>query len=250
MTMTNRLHRFYKTDLAFIHDAGFADLAVKSASGIVGLLRRSGIRDGLVVELGCGSGLSARALTQAGYRVLGVDISQAMIAIAKKRAPNADFRVESLHAFEIPPCNAVLALGEGLNYAFDGRNDLRRLGKLFRRVYDALAPGGLFTFDVAEPGQGSLGKPLKTFTEGKDWAVLVEKSEDVRSGVLSRRIVTFRRVGDAYRRDEEVHKQRLFRSADIVKELRNVGFGVRAVRSYGKYRLLPARAGFVARKPR
>ncbi len=51
---------------------------------------------GLIVDLGCGGGLSARAFSPEGYRVLGVDISPAAIAIARQRVPDAEFRVESL----------------------------------------------------------------------------------------------------------------------------------------------------------
>ena len=55
------------------------------------LLRRHGVPNGLVVDLGCGSGRFAAALGEAGYQVLGVDLSPAMIRLAKKRAPGARF---------------------------------------------------------------------------------------------------------------------------------------------------------------
>ena len=87
------MDQWYKKDLAFIHDVGFSAYALKSASGILQMLERSQIRDGLVVDLGCGSGLWAEKLVQAGYQVLGIDISEAMIDIARSRVPEAEFRV-------------------------------------------------------------------------------------------------------------------------------------------------------------
>jgi predicted TPR repeat methyltransferase len=45
----------------------------------------------LIVELGCGSGLTAEVLHQAGYQVLGIDISEAMIAIAQTRFQPLNF---------------------------------------------------------------------------------------------------------------------------------------------------------------
>jgi methylase of polypeptide subunit release factors len=48
---------WYKEDLAFIHDVGFSDYALKSAPGLLDILAQNQIRDGLVVDLGCGSGL-------------------------------------------------------------------------------------------------------------------------------------------------------------------------------------------------
>ena len=69
----------YKADLAYIHDVGFGDFARNSAPALLEMLRSNGVSKGLVVDLGCGSGLWARELSDAGYGVLGVDISPAMI---------------------------------------------------------------------------------------------------------------------------------------------------------------------------
>ena len=237
-------HGWYREDLAYIHDVGFGDFALGSAPGILEILRRNGIREGLVVDLGCGSGLWAQELAQVHYEVLGIDISEAMINIARRRVPEAEFRVASLFEADIPPCNAVTAISEVLNYLFDPENELIRL---FRRVYDALAPGGIFVFDVAEPGQIPQGTAIRGFTGGVDWVVLVEKVEN--RGTLTRRISTFRKEGEHYRRSDEVHHQRLYRAPDLAGELRRAGFRVRMIRGYGGYRLPRAHAAFVARKP-
>ena len=85
----------YKDDLAYIHDVGFGDFAKNAAPELLAILRQRGLTDGLVVDLGCGSGLWAEELCQAGYDVLGVDISPAMIEIARRRAPRARFEVGS-----------------------------------------------------------------------------------------------------------------------------------------------------------
>lgn len=194
------MNEYYKEDLAFIHDAGFSEWAIKSAPGILEVLKQNGVREGLVVDLGCGSGLWARELAKANYGVLGIDISEAMIAIARKRVPDAEFRVASLFTADIPACNAVTSISECLNYTFVSRTE--RLARLFRRIYKALTPGGVFVFDIAGPGQVKGG--TKGFTEGDGWLVLVEKHEDEESAVLTRRITSFRKVGG---RSDEVHRQ-------------------------------------------
>jgi 2-polyprenyl-3-methyl-5-hydroxy-6-metoxy-1,4-benzoquinol methylase len=79
----------YNEDLAYIHDVGYGGFAEGAAPGVLRILREAGIGDGLVVDLGCGSGIWARHLTDAGYEVVGVDISPAMIRLARKRAPTA-----------------------------------------------------------------------------------------------------------------------------------------------------------------
>jgi SAM-dependent methyltransferase len=240
---------WYREDLAYIHDVGHGDFALGAAPGILGILEKNAIREGLVVDLGCGSGLWARGLAQAGYRVLGIDISEAMIEIARRRVPEAEFRVGSLFEAEIPPCVAVTALSEVLNYLFDPENEREGLARLFGRVHDALAPGGVFVFDVLGPGQVPPDSTIRGFRVGEDWAVLSEREEDADWGTLVRRIVSFRKVGEHYRRDDEVHRVRLYEPAEIPDQLRRAGFEVRTMRAYGPYDLPRSHAAFVARKP-
>src|ERR687894_924721 len=201
---------WYGEDLAYIHDAGHAGFALETAPGILEILAQSGIHDGLVVDLGCGSGLWARKLVDAGYRVLGIDISEAMIELSRNRVQEAEFRVVSLFEAEIPRCQAVTAVSEVLNYLFDAENEDRGPGRLFRRVHDALVPGGVFVFDVLGPGQVPPGTRARGFRVGDDWAVLAEREEDAERGTMERRIVSFRKAGVCYRRDEEGHRVRLY----------------------------------------
>lgn len=240
---------WYGNDLAHIHDVGFGDYALGSAPGILEILDRSVAPGGLVVDLGCGSGLWARKLVEAHYRVLGIDISGSMIEIARRRVPEAEFRVGSLFDADIPRCGAVTSVGEVLNYLFDPESDAGGIPRLFRRVYDALAPGGVFVFDIAEPGQVARGAKARGFTEGDGWVVLIEGEEDAEQETLTRRISTFRKLRKHYRRDDEVHNLRLYESSEIAGELRQTGFQVRMMRSYGHYRLPKAHAAFVAYRP-
>lgn len=243
------MKQWYKEDLAYIHDVGHSDYAVKSAHGILKILAQNNLREGLVVDLGCGSGLSALEFTKAGYRVLGVDISESLIAIARHRVPDGEFRVESLFKTDIPPCNAVTSIGECLNYLFDTDNDRENLIQFFHRIYHALNSGGVFIFDIAEPGQIVAGNTTKGFTEGKDWIVLVQKEENQENETLIRRIITLRKVGETYRRDDEIHNLQLYKATDVAEALHNVGFQVEIIRSYGEYNLPKAHAGFIASKP-
>lgn len=237
----------YGTDLAFVHDQGWADFARRSTPGLLRALRQNRIRDGKVIDLGCGSGLWARGLADSGYQVVGVDISPAMIELARQRVPEAEFHVASCFDFRVPACQAVTALGEVFNYLFDPRNSLAFLRHICRSVYDSLAPGGVLIFDVAEPGRAK-GR-TQAFKEGDGWACMVELQHDVPKQQLLRRIVTFRKVGDAYRRHEEAHRQQLYPGTSVAKMLRDMDFRVRTVRSYGEYQFPENLVGFIARKP-
>jgi SAM-dependent methyltransferase len=237
----------YAEDLAYIHDVAFGEFAIEAAPGLLGILRRNGVAGGLVVDLGCGSGIWARELICAGYDVLGVDISPSMIALARKKAPRATFLTASLLSVEVPPCSAVTSIGECLNYCFDPSNSKRQLVRLFRRVYKALRPGGVFVFDIAEPGQVA-GAAQRKFADGEDWAVLLEAAEERKGRILTRRITAFRSLGDLYRRSEEIHRLRLWESTELLAALRRIGFLARPLRCYGSRRIPFAHIGILARK--
>uniref|UniRef100_B8HTM1 Uncharacterized protein n=1 Tax=Cyanothece sp. (strain PCC 7425 / ATCC 29141) TaxID=395961 RepID=B8HTM1_CYAP4 len=48
------MKEWYREDLAYIHDVGHSDYALKSAPAILDILIQNNIREGLVVDLGCG----------------------------------------------------------------------------------------------------------------------------------------------------------------------------------------------------
>ena len=239
----------YREDLAYIHDAGYGATARAAAAVLLEALRRRGPASGLVIDLGCGSGTLSERVAAAGYDVLGIDLSAGLLALARQRVPGGRFRRGSLWTAELPPCVAVAAVGEAINYLFDGDGARRGPRKLFRRVYDALAPGGPFVLDLAGPGRvGGAGRSLH-WAAGEDWAVLVRAAEDRRRRLLTREITSFRKVGVAYRRDHEVHRQRLYPPAEAAALLRGAGFRVRLLRGYGKLRFARGLAGFLARRP-
>jgi SAM-dependent methyltransferase len=240
----------YQDDLAYIHDAGYGGHARAAAAWLLETFRAGGLTSGLVVDLGCGSGIWAEALSRAGYDVLGYDLSAAMIAIARRRVPTGRFVAQSFLSADFPPCIAVTAMGEIFNYLFDRRNSSRELGKLFGRVYKALEPGGLFVFDGAEPGRAGKTGETRVFSEGQDWAVAAVAREDRARKLLTRRITSFRRLGKLYRRNHEVHVLRLFDRRQVLAQLRSCGLRAGTLRGYGQTRFPQGYVAFAARKPR
>ncbi len=243
--MTSRPH--YEDDLAYIHNTGYRGYIEGCAPGVLELLGNAGIREGLVVDVGCGGGYWAKRLVDAGYRALGLDISAAMIETARRVAPAAEFHVGSLWSYRFPPCRAVTALGEVFCYLADRSASRTRLKSLFQKIFRALGPDGMLIFDVSEVGLGK-NQP-RTFAEGDDWACLVDFEYDEAREQLTRHITAFRQHGGFYRRCREQHVVQLYRSRDVARLLREVGFRVRIVRQIGSQPMLPNRAGFIARKP-
>jgi SAM-dependent methyltransferase len=232
----------YDEDLAYIHDQGYSRIAAAAATSVLELLSPQAS----IVELGCGSGVTAARLTDAGHAVVGIDQSAALIALARRRAPRADLRVGSFVSEPIPDCDAVLAIGEVFNYLFDEGHTRAALPSLFARIRTALRPAGVLVFDLAAPGLVPGGR-ARTWTTGPDWAVLVENHEE--SDLLTRHITSFRERGAGYRRSEEVHRQRLHRPTEILMLLRAAGLRARTRRGYGEVSLGRGRHVYVARNP-
>jgi SAM-dependent methyltransferase len=239
----------YREDLAYIHDAGYGAVARAGAAVLLEALRGRGPGSGLVIDLGCGSGILSERVAAAGYDVLGIDLSADLLALARKRVPGGRFVQGSLWAAELPPCVAVAAVGEVVNYLSDGDGAGQGPRKLFRRVHAALALRGPFLMDLAGPGRVPGAGRSRHWAEGVDWAVLVSAEEDRKLRLLTRQITSFRKVGEGYRRDHEVHRQRLYPSAAAAALLRAAGFRVRVLRGYGEFRFPRGVAGFLARRP-
>jgi len=226
----------YGTDLAHVHDVAFGGWARDAAPFVLARLREAGIEDGLVVDLGCGSGIWAAELLGAGYDVLGVDASPEMLALAAERAPAAELVRGSLHEAELPPCAAITAIGECVNYG--GPPSLE---SLFRRAWTALEPGGLLVFDAAGPGREPEGRRRARY-EGGDWTMRVEFAEDRAARTLTRRIALVR---DG-RTSEELHALWLYDSGEVVEWLEASGFHAVVHPSYGAAGGMPGVHVYVA----
>lgn len=241
------MENWYREDLAYIHDLGFNNYIRQLIPSAIAILQQNQITKGLIVDLGCGSGLSTQKLVESGYSVLGVDISFDMLEIAKKRVPNAQFQQGSLFKVEIPACNAVISLGECLNYLFDTNNTKQALINLFARIYNALIPGGYFIFDILQPQENNTGKTQK-FWQGKDWMILVETQENSQKKTLTRKITTFRQQGSYYRRDDEIHQVQLYQSKELARYLTQINFQVEIINSCKEFPLPATNSIVIARK--
>lgn len=111
-----------------------------------------------VLDLGCGYGWHSKyASEQGAKRVLGIDLSEKMIAEAKRRnpAPNVTYEVCRLEDYDYPKDSYDLVISNlVLHYVAD-------LGAVFAKVYQTLKDGGVFLFNIEHP----------TFTAGinEDW---------------------------------------------------------------------------------
>jgi SAM-dependent methyltransferase len=233
----------YDEDLAFIQGSGFGELAAAAASAVIPELRTRRARR--VIDVGCGAGVSTRALVEAGFETLAIDPSGALLDLARRAAPSARFYRASAYDVVLERCDAILALGEALSYHAPTDDAEARLQRFFHGAGRALGTGGLFVLDLIETGELPLdGRAWKT---GLDWAVLSASKEDAERRRLTRHIETFREVrGTGYRRRCEIHEVRLFDRDDVCAWLAQAGFVVETRSSYGSFALPRRRVAFYA----
>lgn len=231
---------FYANDLAYIHDRGFLDFARRAAPAVLRALRDRCQPGARVVEIGCGSGGLTRRLAAAGYRVLGIDLSSAMIRLARQKVPAAELRVASWYDFVPPPCAAIVAVGECLNYcAHTPARHWSAVRSFLRRAGKALPPGGVLLFDFLERPPGR--RPFRTVHAcGHDWAVLVNVRED-RTAII-RDIASVRFGAGGCRCSRETHRQVRLSRGQIGRTLRAAGFSIAYRDGYGKTPLGAGRA--------
>jgi len=89
-------------DLASVWGTGIAkpDLGLEELRKFVYLVKKNG--GSKVLDLGCGSGIQSKQLSEAGLSVVGFDLSQRMINQAKKRAPKAKFIAGDMTKMDFP----------------------------------------------------------------------------------------------------------------------------------------------------
>lgn len=236
---------FYGPNLTRVHHDDFGAVARAAAGTLVSALGVRDRQEGPVVDLGCGSGILARELSDRGFSVHGFDVSKEMLRLARKNAPRARFSEGSAHRATLPSCSAVTAIGEVLGYIGPKEKGPPALDATFRRIHQALRPGGIFLFDLAGPGRARGG--YSKFVETERWSMHLEVAET--GPRLTRAITLFTKASRGlYERTHEVHTLMLFRSTEVLDRLRAVGFKARPIKGYSGMPLSDGWSAFIARK--
>lgn len=113
------------------------------------LLKMYGVEDGLVLELGCGTGSMTELLAARGFDMIGVDNSMDMLEIAQEKRMESGldilYLLQDMREFELyGTVRAVVSVCDSMNYITDAED----LVNVFRLVNNYLDPGGLFIFDL------------------------------------------------------------------------------------------------------
>ena len=137
------------TSFASVYDTFMDNVPYEEWGGYIhSLLCRYGVKDGLVLDLGCGTGTMTEILAGYGYDMIGVDNSGDMLELAmeKRLASGHDilYLLQDMREFELyGTVRAVVSVCDSVNYI----TEPEELAEVFRLVNNYLDPGGLFLFD-------------------------------------------------------------------------------------------------------
>ncbi len=176
----------------------------------------------LILELGCGTGNVTGRFAKKGYGMIGIDISEDMLAVAKAKAQQDGldilYLMQDMREFELyGTVNCVLSLFDSLNYITEEEDLLQ----VFRLVNNYLHPGGLFIFDLNTEYKFRHVLGQNTFAETKeDAAYIWENFYDEEEGINEFYMNFFIQGKDSkqYQRKEEWHYEKAY-SIEVIKKL-------------------------------
>ncbi|MDD5969359.1 MAG: class I SAM-dependent DNA methyltransferase [Candidatus Fimousia sp.] len=119
------------------------------AGYVISLLKEKGIEEGLLLDLGCGTGNITQRLAKSGYDMIGVDNSAEMLEIAQEKNIEEESQIlyllQDMREFELyGTVRAVISICDSMNYIIEYED----LTEVFRLVNNYLDPEGYFIFDM------------------------------------------------------------------------------------------------------
>ena len=202
----------------------------KWADYIAGLLQEYGIGNGLVLDLGCGTGKLTRLLQDKGYDMIGVDVSGEMLGFDMEK--NLDGRIlylqQDMRSFELyGTVGAVVSICDAMNYL----TEYDDLVQVLTLVNNYLDPGGVFVFDMNTPYkyQEILGE--QTIAENRDEGSFIwENYFDRETQINEYDLTLFVMESDGrYCKYEETHFQRAYDTETVKQAIREAGLELAAV---------------------
>ena len=174
------------------------------AADFLAALRRAGLLEspragGWLLDLGCGAGRHSLALAALGYRVLGLDWSDALLAEARRQSPAPGNPCWIRADLARPPlaggADVVLSLFTSLGYQeADEAN-----AAAWARALALVRPGGRVVLDFLNPSAVREGLVARSERRAGDWRVREERRIDEGAGMVEK-VLRFGPPGEPPRR--------------------------------------------------
>ena len=138
------------TNFAYVYDTFMDNVPYDEwCKYLVMLLKQYGVDDGIVLDMGCGTGNMTSRLCQLGYDMIGIDNSEDMLAIAREKAGEDTmdilYLLQDMREFELyGTVRAAVSICDSMNYITNEEDFLQ----VFKLVNNYLDPKGIFIFDL------------------------------------------------------------------------------------------------------
>ena len=218
------------------------------------LLKEYGVQDGLVLDLGCGTGTMTELLAADGYDMIGVDNSEDMLELAmEKRVQSGQdilYLLQDMREFELyGTVRAVISICDSINYILESEELLR----VFQLVNNYLDPGGIFLFDLNTIYKYETLLADHSFSENREECSFIWENEyDQEKRLNAYELTLFvKEEEELYRKYEETHFQRAYSVEEIKGLLEEAGMeylGVFEAFTEEKPKTDSERAFFLARE--
>ena len=200
------------TSFASVYDTFMDNIPYEEwAEYLSGLLAEYEVTDGIVLDLGCGTGTLTELMAARGFDMIGVEYSEEMLEIAmEKRAESGRdilYLLQDMREFELyGTVRAVISICDSLNYI----TEEEELEEVFRLVNNYLDPEGVFIFDfnTVYKYREILGD--QTIAESREdcsfiWDNYYYEEEQINEYELS---LFLQEEGNLYRKYVETHYQK------------------------------------------
>ncbi|MEU5208688.1 class I SAM-dependent methyltransferase [Streptomyces sp. NPDC020742] len=216
---------FYTPEFSAFFESYYTGWVRHYSPRLAAFLRESAPNIRSVLDLCCGTGITAEVLCDEGWTVTGVDRSPGMLGVARRKLggllDSGHLRLSEQDArdFSVPqPVDAVVCLDGALNH-LDAPGDLERC---FTRVGEALEDGGQFLFDVFETSHFRHWDNLTLLDEAQ--AVIVKRGVwDADSGTGMLRVSGVLEQDGRPQRVDQTLRSRYYGPDDIAAALKSAG---------------------------
>ena len=207
------------TGFAAVYDTFMDDIPYEEwCDYLTGLLQDFGVSDGLLLDLGCGTGSLTELLAKRGYDMIGVDYSEEMLELAmeKKAESGSDilYLCQDMREFELyGTVRAVVSVCDCMNYITEPDD----LVTVFKLVNNYLDPGGVFLFDLNTEYKYETVMGDCTIAEDREDSSFIwdnQYDEESRINIYDLSIFV-KEEGDLYRKYQETHYQRAYSVGEI-----------------------------------
>lgn len=211
------------TSFASVYDTFMDNIPYEEwAEYLVALLKEHQVEEGLVLDLGCGTGSMTELLAQAGYDMIGIDNAEEMleIAIEKREKSGHDilYLLQDMREFELyGTVRAIVSICDSVNYI----TEEDELVEVFRLVNNYLDPKGMFIFDFNTTYKYKEVLGDRVIAEDREecsfiWNNYYYEEEKINEYELS--LFIREEDSDLYRKFQETHFQRAY-DLKTIKEL-------------------------------